>query len=48
MGRGDPLATLDAERTLASAEASLATIRAQIADKVALLPGTWRRMGAAG
>lgn len=44
-GRGDPLATLDAERTLASAEASLATIRAQIAqDQVALfraLGGGW-------
>ncbi len=44
-GRGDPLATLDAQRTLASAEAALANIRAQIAqDQVALfraLGGGW-------
>jgi multidrug efflux system outer membrane protein len=44
-GRGDPLATLDAQRTLASAEAALASIRAQIAqDQVALfraLGGGW-------
>ncbi|HEY1944080.1 MAG TPA: efflux transporter outer membrane subunit [Roseiarcus sp.] len=44
-GRGGALATLDAERTLASAEASLATIRAQLAqDQVTLfraLGGGW-------
>ncbi len=44
-GRGDPLATLDAERTLAIAEAALAGIRSQIAqDQVALfraLGGGW-------
>ncbi len=46
-GRGDPLATLDAERTLAIAEAALATIRAQIAqDQVILfraLGGGWEK-----